>query len=100
MSQNFYKTLWQELRAKKIWQGEVKNIDKFGNTYYDVKYINDKGKEITIHSLRIGDRFFDSEIIRLSGKNTPIPYNPKLEAYVVPSKEDITDAIYKAVNRK
>ena len=44
--------------------------------------------------------YLDSEIIRLSGKNTPIPYNPKLEAYVVPSKEDITEAIYKAMNRK
>ena len=31
MSQNFYKNLWKELRAKKIWQGEVKNIDKLLN---------------------------------------------------------------------
>ena len=56
MSQNFYKTLWQELRAKKIWQGEVKNIDKFGNTYWVKtslfpKY-NEKNKHIGYASIR------------------------------------------------
>ncbi|HRL09901.1 MAG TPA: PAS domain S-box protein, partial [Aliarcobacter sp.] len=56
MSQNFYKTLWQELRAKKIWQGEVKNIDKFGNTYWVKtslfpKY-NDKKQHIGYASIR------------------------------------------------
>ena len=56
MSQNFYKTLWQELRAKKIWQGEVKNIDKFGNTYWVKtslfpKY-NDKKEHIGYSSIR------------------------------------------------
>ena len=56
MSQNFYKTLWQELRAKKIWQGEVKNIDKFGNTYWVKtslfpKY-NDKKQHIGYSSIR------------------------------------------------
>ena len=56
MSQNFYKTLWQELRAKKIWQGEVKNIDKFGNTYWVKtslfpKY-NDKKEHIGYASIR------------------------------------------------
>ena len=56
MSQNFYKNLWQELRAKKIWQGEVKNIDKFGNTYWVKtslfpKY-NDKKEHIGYASIR------------------------------------------------
>ena len=56
MSQNFYKNLWQELRAKKIWQGEVKNIDKFGNTYWVKtslfpKY-NDKKEHIGYSSIR------------------------------------------------
>ena len=56
MSQNFYKNLWQELRAKKIWQGEVKNIDKFGNTYWVKtslfpKY-NDKKQHIGYASIR------------------------------------------------
>ena len=56
MSQNFYKNLWKELRAKKIWQGEVKNIDKFGNTYWVKtslfpKY-NDKKEHIGYSSIR------------------------------------------------
>ena len=56
MSQNFYKNLWKELRAKKIWQGEVKNIDKFGNTYWVKtslfpKY-NDKKEHIGYASIR------------------------------------------------
>ncbi|MGJ0338406.1 PAS domain S-box protein [Aliarcobacter cryaerophilus] len=56
MSQNFYKNLWKELRAKKIWQGEVKNIDKFGNTYWIKtslfpKY-NDKKQHIGYSSIR------------------------------------------------
>ncbi|MEM5558313.1 PAS domain S-box protein [Aliarcobacter cryaerophilus] len=56
MSQNFYKNLWKELRAKKIWQGEVKNIDKFGNTYWVKtslfpKY-NDRKQHIGYSSIR------------------------------------------------
>lgn len=56
MSQNFYKNIWKELRAKKIWQGEVKNIDKFGNTYWVKtslfpKY-NDKKQHIGYSSIR------------------------------------------------
>ncbi len=34
MSNNFYKNLWNELKVTKFWQGEVKNRDKFGNTYW------------------------------------------------------------------
>ena len=43
--------------------------------------------------------YLDSEVIRLSGKDTPIPYNPKLEASVVPNKDDIKQAIYKAMGK-
>ena len=43
--------------------------------------------------------YLDSEVIRLSGKDTPIPYNPKLEASVVPNKDEIIQAIYKAVGK-
>ena len=44
--------------------------------------------------------YLDSEVIRLSGKDTPIPYNPKLEASVVPNKDDIKEAIYKAMGKE
>jgi pyruvate dehydrogenase E1 component beta subunit len=41
------------------------------------------------------DAFFylDAPIKRLGGLDTPIPYNPKLEAQVVPTEEKITAAI-------
>ena len=44
--------------------------------------------------------YLDSEVRRLSGKDTPIPYNPKLEASVVPNKDDIKEAIYKAMGKE
>ncbi|OCL93994.1 Aerotaxis receptor [Aliarcobacter thereius] len=34
VSENFYKNLKKELRDVKNWQGEIKNRDKFGNTYW------------------------------------------------------------------
>jgi pyruvate dehydrogenase E1 component beta subunit len=41
------------------------------------------------------DAFFylDAPIKRLGGLDVPIPYNPHLEAQVVPTKEKITAAI-------
>lgn len=29
-----FKDMWKDLNAGKIWKGELKNIDKFGNTYW------------------------------------------------------------------
>lgn len=34
VSENFYKDLKKEISSHKIWQGEIKNRDKFGNTYW------------------------------------------------------------------
>jgi len=34
ISNTFYKNIWIELNTKKFWQGEIKNKDKFGNTYW------------------------------------------------------------------
>ncbi|OCL83539.1 PAS domain S-box protein [Arcobacter porcinus] len=34
VSENFYKNLKKELKDVKNWQGEIKNRDKFGNTYW------------------------------------------------------------------
>jgi pyruvate/2-oxoglutarate/acetoin dehydrogenase E1 component len=38
--------------------------------------------------------YLDAPIKRLGGFDTPIPYNPKLEAHVVPTEERITAAIH------
>ncbi len=43
--------------------------------------------------------FLDAPIQRLCGKDVPIPYNPTLEAAVVPQVDEIVAAIEKAVNR-
>lgn len=34
MSIDFYKNFWKDLKSKKTWSGELKNKDKFGNTYW------------------------------------------------------------------
>ncbi|HCX64190.1 MAG TPA: alpha-ketoacid dehydrogenase subunit beta [Eubacteriaceae bacterium] len=43
--------------------------------------------------------FLDAPVLRLGGLDTPIPYNRELEAAVVPSKEEIKEAILKVMNR-
>jgi pyruvate dehydrogenase E1 component beta subunit len=43
--------------------------------------------------------YLDAPIQRLCGKDVPIPYNPNLEAAVVPQVDEIVAAIEKAVNR-
>lgn len=43
--------------------------------------------------------YLDAPIIRLAGLDVPIPYNPNLEATVVPSEKQIKEAIYKVMNR-
>lgn len=34
VSKTFYDNIWRDLRANKIWEGEIKNKDKFGNSYW------------------------------------------------------------------
>lgn len=34
MSDNFFKQMWKELSQGKTWQGEIKNLDKNGNSYW------------------------------------------------------------------
>ena len=43
--------------------------------------------------------YLDAPVLRLAGKDVPIPYNPELEKAVVPSESDIKEAIYKVMNR-
>jgi pyruvate dehydrogenase E1 component beta subunit len=43
--------------------------------------------------------FLDAPVQRLCGKDVPIPYNPTLEAAVVPQVDEIVAAIEKAVTR-
>ncbi|RBQ29435.1 histidine kinase [Aliarcobacter vitoriensis] len=56
ISSSFYRNMWSDLKATKNWQGEVKNRDKFGNTYW-VKAVlfpryNFKNEHIGFSSIR------------------------------------------------
>lgn len=44
--------------------------------------------------------FLKAPIIRLAGKDVPIPFNAQLEKAVVPSEREIQEAIYKIVDLK
>lgn len=43
--------------------------------------------------------YLDAPIQRIAGADTPIPYNPQLEQEIVPSEQDILDAILRAMHR-
>ncbi|MDN5351868.1 MAG: hypothetical protein PWQ12_787 [Clostridiales bacterium] len=43
--------------------------------------------------------YLDAPVLRLAGKDVPIPYNPDLEKAVVPSVNEIADAIRTVMNR-
>ncbi|MCG8485178.1 MAG: alpha-ketoacid dehydrogenase subunit beta [Clostridia bacterium] len=43
--------------------------------------------------------YLDAPVIRLGGKDVPIPYNPELEKAVVPREDEIKKAIYQVMNR-
>ncbi len=42
--------------------------------------------------------WLDSPIARVAARNTPLPYSPDLEAFVLPGVGDIVDATHKLVN--
>lgn len=43
--------------------------------------------------------YLDAPIVRLAGKDVPVPYNPILEKSVIPSIDEIEEAILKALNK-
>lgn len=43
--------------------------------------------------------YLDAPVIRLAGKDVPIPYSPELEKAVVPSEDEIKKTLYKLMNR-
>ncbi len=44
--------------------------------------------------------YLDAPIVRLAGLDVPVPYNPELEAAIVPSVDQIRQAIVDVVNNK
>lgn len=43
--------------------------------------------------------YLDAPVLRVAGLDTPVPYNPELEKAIVPSEDQIREAIYKVMNR-
>lgn len=43
--------------------------------------------------------YLDAPIVRLAGLDVPVPYNPELEKAIVPSEEQIREAVLKVMNR-
>jgi pyruvate dehydrogenase E1 component beta subunit len=41
--------------------------------------------------------YLDAPIIRLGALDTPIPFSPKLESYVIPNETDIVNAVKKMI---
>ena len=44
--------------------------------------------------------YLDAPIVRLAGLDVPVPYNPELEAAIVPSVDQIRQAIVDVVTNK
>jgi pyruvate dehydrogenase E1 component beta subunit len=55
------------------------------------------GAEIVTCALEDAFDYFDAPPVRICGKNVPIPYNPDLEAAVVPQTGDIAEAARRLV---
>lgn len=43
--------------------------------------------------------YLDGPVMRVAGLDTPVPYNPELEKAIVPSEDDIKNAVYRLMNR-
>jgi pyruvate/2-oxoglutarate/acetoin dehydrogenase E1 component len=50
------------------------------------------GAEIAAVLAEDAVEYLDGPIVRVAAKNVPIPYSPELEAYVLPSVQDIVEA--------
>jgi pyruvate dehydrogenase E1 component beta subunit len=55
------------------------------------------GAEIVSLIVEQGFDYLDSPVLRVCGKDTPIPFSPVLERFVLPQVDDIVDAARKLV---
>jgi len=55
------------------------------------------GAEIAAQVMERAFDYLDAPIVRVAGKNCPIPYNPNLERAAIPQVEDIVAAVRKVV---
>jgi aerotaxis receptor len=57
MSKKFYKNMWNEILKGKEWEGEIKNIDKNGNSFWVkgriVPIFSEKKELVSFRSIRV-----------------------------------------------
>jgi aerotaxis receptor len=80
MSKGFFKKLWTELHKNKIWEGEIKNQDRYGNSYW-------------VSGIIIPKYDFNNEIIGYISIRANITDTKQLEKINKLLKEDLSNKL-------
>jgi PAS domain S-box-containing protein len=80
VSQEFFQKLWNELKVNKLWEGEIKNQDRYGNSYWIKGVIFPKYN-------------FDNEIVGYISIRTNITDTKQLEKINKLLKEDLSNKL-------
>ena len=62
---------------------------------YSGSKTNGSGAEIAARHAEKGFQYLKKPLIRIAGRDVPIPFAPKLEKFVTPQEKDIRDAVIK-----
>lgn len=76
--------------------GSVKKTGRLVVVHEAPKTYGMAGEIITMVSEEAFD-YFNAKPLRVCGKDVPMPYNRKLEAYAIPSEEEIINAVLESV---
>ena len=80
VSQGFFEKLWEELRKNNVWEGEIKNQDRYGNSYW-------------IKGIIFPKYNFDNEIVGYISIRTNITDTKQLEKINKLLKEDLSNKL-------
>ena len=80
VSQGFFEKLWEELKVNKVWEGEIKNQDRYGNSYW-------------IKGIIFPKYNFDNEIVGYISIRTNITDTKQLEKINKLLKEDLSNKL-------
>lgn len=80
MSKGFFKKLWNELHTNKIWEGEIKNQDRYGNSYW-------------VSGIIIPKYNFNNEIVGYISIRSNITDTKQLEKINKLLKEDLSNKL-------
>jgi PAS domain S-box-containing protein len=80
VSQGFFEKLWEELRKNNVWEGEIKNQDRYGNSYW-------------IKGIIFPKYNFDNEIVGYISIRSNITDTKQLEKINKLLKEDLSNKL-------